>query len=122
LLARPSPLLLAEYQIQRPAAADVFPRLAAVAQEGPVRAAGLFEGVREDGQLVERLLLVEGPGHAGGRGPLRTQPGGIEPRRPEGVAEKLAQQLTLAAALPRLAPRPRAEGDGLFRPDRHPGR
>src|SRR5262245_48633515 len=50
---------LAQDQVERPAPPDVRPRRAQVRQELGVGAAGLFEGVGEDGQAVVGPLLVD---------------------------------------------------------------
>jgi hypothetical protein len=77
--------LLPQHQIDDPAAADVLPRLAAVEQDIRVRAAGFFEGIREDRQPVEDAILVDrgGDGLHG-----RRNPSGICGDGPEGIAEK----------------------------------
>src|SRR5262249_55273859 len=48
--------------IDHPAAAGVLPAAAAVGEEVRAAAAGLFEGVGEDGQAIEGALLVDRSG------------------------------------------------------------
>ena len=62
----------AEDQIERPAAADVRPRPAEMAQEVGIRAAGFFEGVGKDSEACgvkltgrQGTLFVCGCGKAG---------------------------------------------------------
>src|SRR5262249_22305453 len=54
--------VLPEDEVQHPAAADVFPRLAAMVEDVSVRAARFFEGVREDGEVREAALGIDRPG------------------------------------------------------------
>src|SRR5436309_412471 len=50
---------LAQQQVHDPAAADVCARLAAVGEDGGVGAAGVFEGVGQDRQVVEGAVVVD---------------------------------------------------------------
>jgi hypothetical protein len=56
----PGGSLLAQQQIDHEAAPNLVPRLAAVVQDVSVAAAGVFEGVGQDGQAVEGAVGVEG--------------------------------------------------------------
>ena len=85
-------LLLPQYQIDDPAAADVLRRHPAVEQDICVRAAGFFEGVREDRQAVEGAILVD----RGGNGlDGRREPCGIGGDGSEGIAENVAEEIGL---------------------------
>jgi hypothetical protein len=55
-----------DYEIHHPAASDVRPSAAAVAQDVVVRAAGFFQRVGEDGHVLEAALGVDGAGKGGG--------------------------------------------------------
>src|SRR5262249_53337129 len=86
------PSVLAEHQVERPAAADVWAVAPEVGERGGAVAPGVFEGVREDGQAVERPVGVD---------PLRERDGGCgAPVRvgsdgSERVAEDVAEQQAL---------------------------
>lgn len=67
------------------------PRVAEVSQELSVGAAGFFEGIGEDGQLLEGAVGVHGLGDGGDRG---GEAGGVEVDRMEGV-EDVAEHLAL---------------------------
>ena len=58
-------LLLAKKQIHDPAPSDVLARLPAVVQDVGVVAAGVFEGVGEDGQAIEGTFVVDGLSQGG---------------------------------------------------------
>src|SRR4051812_30949432 len=62
---------LAKYQIDDPAASDVFARLPAVKQDVRVVAAGFFQRIGEDRHAVEGTVGVDavGEGDNGGRAP-----------------------------------------------------
>src|SRR5579884_1171214 len=53
--------VLAEKQIYHLAASDVFTRLAAVAEDVGVGAAGLFEGVGGDWKVMELAFVTDDP-------------------------------------------------------------
>jgi hypothetical protein len=59
VLNQPRGLCFAEQQIHDPAAADMLARLPAVVQDVGIIAAGVFEGVGEDGQAVEGAVIVD---------------------------------------------------------------
>src|SRR5262249_12988349 len=61
----------------------------AVAQNIRVKAASVFEGIRQDRQTVEGPALVDGLGEAGHVG---RSPGGVDTYRVEGVAEEVTDQ------------------------------
>ena len=92
----PRDLLFAQYQIDDPAAADVFSRPAAVVQDVGVVAAGVFEGVGEDRQAVEGAVVVDGLGKGGD---VRCSPGGMERDGAERVAEDVTNQIRLLEPL-----------------------
>src|SRR5262245_53176624 len=58
---------LAEQQIHDPAATDVRAGTAAVREDTSISAAGVFERVGEDRQLVKVPAVVHGPGEPGDR-------------------------------------------------------
>src|SRR5262249_55912518 len=95
----PSHLLLPQQQVDDPTATHMRTRLTQMGDELVVAAAGIFEGVREDGKAVS----VE---RAGGQVPLfvsgrrecchgRRPPSRIDGDGTEGVAEKTAKQTGL---------------------------
>ena len=63
-------------------------------QEGGVIAAGLFEGVGQDGQVVEGRLLVARPGQGDQTGcpPGRVESQGVEGEAAEEMAEERRQE------------------------------
>ena len=75
------------------------PAAAQVAQDVGVGAAGLLQGVGQDGQAVEGPLLVDRRGEFGDRAALSRQPGGARGERPEGVADDAAEQAGLGLFL-----------------------
>ena len=83
-LRAPPGLLLAEHQVHDPAAADVRPLAPAVAEDLLVGAAGVHQGVGQEGQAVEGPVLVDAAGQADGVG---GPPAGVEGDGAEGVAE-----------------------------------
>src|SRR5262249_12948334 len=90
----PPTLRLAQERINNPAAAVVRARAWAVGQNVRVVAAGLFEGVGEDGHPVEGAFLVDALSQG--------KDGGCEPGRGNGcglewVAEDVTSQLGLFA-------------------------
>src|SRR5262249_3823612 len=66
--------------------------LPAVLQEVGVRAAGVFERVGQDRQVVEGSLSVDRMSDGNNRGDL---PGGVNADGPEGVAEDVAKEPNL---------------------------
>src|SRR6266542_5177160 len=103
-----APSLLAEDEVDRPAAADVRPRPAQVCEDIGVRSTGLFQRVGQNGEesriqrtLRQRTLLVRCLGQMNDR---RRQPGGIDGHGAERVTEDAADQCGL---------------DGAFCPRRH---
>ena len=52
--------MAAQHPIHGPAAARVRPRPAAVVEDVGVVAAGVFEGIGEDGQVLEPPFVLEG--------------------------------------------------------------
>src|SRR5262249_6341113 len=90
---------LPQYQINHPAAPDMFPRLPAVVQDVPVGIAGLFQGIGQDGQMVKGPVFIDGLGHPG-QGPiLPGQPAGIKGHRPEGVTDNVPEKVGLGSTL-----------------------
>src|SRR5262249_59140524 len=89
-------LLLAQHQIDRPAAPDVRtprrPRSAQVGEDVRVGAAGLFEGVGQERHLVEAALFVDGMGEGFDGGGL---PGGVEGSGAQGSAKQAAKERAL---------------------------
>ena len=72
---RPSPAsFFPKQQIQEPTTADVFAAAAAVAEDGGVGAAGVFEGVGEERQAVEGAGVVDGLGHLADRAVVPGEP------------------------------------------------
>ena len=69
----------------------MLPRLAAVIQDVGVVAAGVFEGVGEDGQAVEGPFVIDGGGKGNDGG---SEPDGIDGYGAERVAEDAAQAVT----------------------------
>jgi hypothetical protein len=61
-------------------------------KDGGILAPGLFEGIGQDGHVLETPLLVQGPGqlHDGRRSPSRVDGDGAE-----GVAEEITEQVAL---------------------------
>ena len=105
-------LLLAKQEVDAPAAADVRPRSAEMAQEIRISTPRVFKGVcqdRQPGQVEVPLgqgptlvnLLRKSPDH----GVVPRQPGGVDADGAEGQrAEEVADQ---AALLVKLSPPPR---------------
>jgi hypothetical protein len=58
-------------------------------QDVGIIAAGVFEGVGEDGKAVEGAIVVDGLTQGGG---VRCSPGGVDSDGMKGVAEDVAQQ------------------------------
>src|SRR5947209_19283311 len=85
------PLLLPQNEIDDPAAPDVRPRPPKVAQDVRVRAAGLFEGVGQDGHTVEGPLVVDGLGNFGHGAAAPNKPRGVDAGWPEGIAYGVAK-------------------------------
>src|SRR3954453_17546304 len=90
---------LAEQQVDGPAAADVRAGAAAVTQQVGVGAAGLFEGVGEDRQVVEGAVVVDLPGDRGYGAVVPGQPRGIDGDRAERVAEDLTKNVAMCCIL-----------------------
>src|SRR5205823_743354 len=84
-------------QVERPAAADVVGGGAAVVEQLRLGAAGVFEGVGEDGQALEGRLVVQRAGQADDQAVVPGQPGGVDPDGPERVAGNVAEQAGLFA-------------------------
>jgi hypothetical protein len=81
--------LLAENQIDDPAASDMGAGLAAMIQNVSVVAAGIFKGVAKDGQAVESTVTVDSLGKADD---ICCLPVGIGDHRPKGVANNIPQK------------------------------
>src|SRR5437764_719330 len=94
----------AERGIQGPASPGVQARLAQVPQDSAVRAAGVFQGVREDRQVVKGPLLVDALGNLPRRAVIPRQEGGGQGRRAEQFAEDAAENVALRALLIKLGP------------------
>src|SRR5262249_15111079 len=95
-LSFPSPRagsLPAQDQVHDPAPPDVLPRLPAVGQDGLVGAAGVFEGVGQDRQVVERPLIVDAASEGGD---VLPEPAGFGGNGAERVAEGVAEQAGLS--------------------------
>src|SRR5262249_6549027 len=75
-----------------PAAAHVLTGGMAVRQDRLVAAAGLFEGVTENGQALERALLVDRLSQVRNDTPIPRQPATFEGRGTEGIADDIAEQ------------------------------
>src|SRR5262245_26047552 len=88
--------LLAKGQVKNPAAADVFAAPAAVREDGLVGAARLFEGICQNGHVLESALIVDCPSQCDHR---RRPQGGLHHCRTEGVADNIAQQQALLGPL-----------------------
>jgi len=87
--------LLAEQQVQHEAAADVRPRTAEVREDVGIVAAGVFEGIRENGEAVgfevssrQEALVVSCLSKGGDEG---ARPDGVEGCGAERVAEDVSQ-------------------------------
>ena len=65
-------------------------RLSAMVQDVGIIAAGVFEGVGEDGKAVEGAIVVDGLGKGGD---VRCSPGGIERDGTKWVAQNIANQI-----------------------------
>src|SRR5262249_21263206 len=89
---RGSGLFLPQHQIDHPAPANMLARLSAVVQDVGIVAAGIFEGVGEDGQAVEGSVVVDRLGQGDD---VRCSAGGVESDRAEGVAEDVSDKGTL---------------------------
>src|SRR5262245_33122415 len=88
-LLPPATLLLAEQQVNRPAAADMLARLAAVIEEVTVLAACLFQSIGKDWQALESPLLVDALSKSAHSG---SDPGRINSQRTERVAYYFSHQ------------------------------
>jgi hypothetical protein len=66
-----------------------------VTEDVGVGAAGLYQGVGEDGQAVEGPLVVDGLGQPGNRAVIPGQPGWFNGHRAKRVAEEVSQNFTL---------------------------
>jgi hypothetical protein len=64
-----------------------------------VAAAGVLEGVGEDGQLVETTIVKDKAGKVVNETGLPFEPGGVDDGRTEGVAEKLSEQFRLSGSV-----------------------
>ena len=69
--------LSVQQPIDDPAAAPMRARLTAAGQELLIIATGLFQGVREDGQVLEIALGLEGPDHVADPAAVCRQPARI---------------------------------------------
>src|SRR5262249_40602594 len=87
-------LLLAEEEVEPPAAAHVRAGASQVSEEVGVGAAGVFQGVGQDRQVVVAAGVVDAPGHVPHQSVAPAQPGRLDGDGPEGVAEQLAEQIT----------------------------
>jgi hypothetical protein len=93
----------AQQQVHGPAASDVRPRPWQVFQDVRVGAAGVFEGVGQDGYAVQGPPVVDGLGELGDGAAIPGQPGGVERgRRAGGAAEDVPQQVRLRLPLLRV--------------------
>src|SRR5262249_4793655 len=70
-------------------------RLTAVAEDVGVGAAGLLQGVGQDGQAVAGSPVVDGLGQPGNRAVIPGQPRWFNRHRVKRVAEEVSQNLTL---------------------------
>src|SRR5262249_45665523 len=87
--------LLAEQQVDHPAAAHVWSRLATVVEDGGVVAAGGFEGVGEGGKVVEGALRVDCLGEPMNGPVVPAEPGQVGGDAAEGITEYVPQASTL---------------------------
>ncbi|VTT99314.1 acetylornithine deacetylase : Acetylornithine deacetylase or succinyl-diaminopimelate desuccinylase OS=Singulisphaera acidiphila (strain ATCC BAA-1392 / DSM 18658 / VKM B-2454 / MOB10) GN=Sinac_6205 PE=4 SV=1: Peptidase_M20: M20_dimer [Gemmataceae bacterium] len=97
-------LLLAEYQINHPAPADVnLLRIAAVRQDVGAVTPGILQRIGEDRHAVERPLVVDAlrQRENRGRAPRRIERHGAE-RVPEDVAEKFGVAFAMDLIVPTL--------------------
>jgi len=60
----------------------MLPRLAAVVEDGPVRASGVLKGIGEDRHPVEGSVIVDGLCDLDHRSSVPRQPGGLKARPP----------------------------------------
>src|SRR5262249_58351678 len=79
-------------QVDQPAAAEVGPAVAAVVEQAVVGAAGVLQGVAQDGHLVEAALVAQGAGQADDGAVVDGQPLGGQVDGLERVAQQLAHQ------------------------------
>src|SRR4051812_20617851 len=92
--------VLAEDQIQRPAAAHVRPRRAQVREDGVVGEAGVFEGVGEDRQAVEGAIGVDAFGELWDDAIIPGSPRIVERENAEWVAEDAPSERSGLAVQP----------------------
>jgi hypothetical protein len=84
--------------MHNPAAPHVLPWSAAVAKDVRVGTTGFFQSVRQDGQVLEAAVIVDGLGNVGRGAVVPLQPGGVKPDWAEGVVEEVVEQITSRAA------------------------
>jgi hypothetical protein len=72
--------------------------LATVAQNVRVQATGVFQGVREDGEVLKTDFIVNGLVQLNYRATLPRQPGGVNLGAAEGVAENVPKEVALPFA------------------------
>jgi hypothetical protein len=68
-----------------------------VGEQVGVRAAGVFEGVGQDRQVVEGAVVVDVPGDRGDGAVVPLQPRGFGGDRAERVAEDVADEISLSS-------------------------
>src|SRR4051794_20843562 len=89
-------LRLPQQEIDDPAAAHVFARLAAVVEDLGVGAASVFEGIGEDGEAVKGAIFVNPSRQLRDR---ITQPGRVNSHGMKRVAENAAEESRLYGVL-----------------------
>src|SRR5262249_31770930 len=117
-------LPLAQQQVHDPAAPDVWAGATAMIEDVCVGTAGGFQGVGQDGQVVEGPVVVAGLGEPGDGAVPPGEPGSGDGGGAEGVAEDTAEQPVRGSAdfpyrqpgLPRPVRRRNEQGPG-DRPD-----
>src|SRR5207249_2347831 len=87
--------LLSQQQIERPAAADVPLALATVGEHVWIGAAGILEGIGQDGQVAEVAAVIDLPGHRAEQPAAPAQPGRVRLGRAERVAKDLLKKRRL---------------------------
>src|SRR5207253_3079874 len=90
----PTPSLLAQQQIQHPAAAHVLRLRAAMGENVVVVAAGFLQRVGEQRHVGEATLVVDGSGYFRNRAGIPRKPTLRDFPWPKWVAKDLSQQVT----------------------------
>src|SRR4051794_15634189 len=96
----PSPISpKAEHQVQHPAPPDVPALAPAVFEDLGIGTTGFFQGVAQDRQAVEGLLVVDRPGDLRDQAAVPGEPGRVDDLGSEGIAEDLAEDVRVCPSL-----------------------